>query len=77
MLFRVSEILRARRFEFNAWLVLEVGKNWAEAEAETCEAIDFCELYARLALQLDRAEPVVQLPASAICCVTSLWERAR
>ena len=61
-LFRVAEILRARRFEFNAWLVLEVGKNWAEAEAETCEAIDFCELYARLAQQLDRAEPVVQLP---------------
>jgi 1-pyrroline-5-carboxylate dehydrogenase len=61
-LFRVAEILRRRRFEFNAWLVLEVGKNWAEAEAETCEAIDFCELYARLALQLERAEPVVQLP---------------
>ena len=61
-LFRVAEILRARRFEFNAWLVLEVGKNWVEAEAETCEAIDFCELYARLAQQLDRAEPVVQLP---------------
>jgi 1-pyrroline-5-carboxylate dehydrogenase len=61
-LFRVAEILRERRFEFNAWLVLEVGKNWAEAEAETCEAIDFCELYARLALQLDRAEPVLQYP---------------
>jgi 1-pyrroline-5-carboxylate dehydrogenase len=61
-LFRVAAILRQRKFEFNAWLVLEVGKNWAEAEADTCEAIDFCELYARLALQMDQAEPVVQLP---------------
>lgn len=59
---RVAAILRARKFEFNAWLVLEVGKNWAEAEADTCEAIDFCELYARLALDMDQAEPVVQLP---------------
>lgn len=58
----VAAILRARKFEFNAWLVLEVGKNWAEAEADTCEAIDFCELYARLALDMDQAEPVVQLP---------------
>ena len=61
-LVRVAAILRRRKFEFNAWLVLEVGKNWAEAEADTCEAIDFCELYARLALQMDQAETVVQLP---------------
>lgn len=59
---RVAAILRARKFEFNAWLIVEVGKNWAEAEADTCEAIDFCELYARLALDMDQAEPVVQLP---------------
>jgi 1-pyrroline-5-carboxylate dehydrogenase len=61
-LFRVAAMLRERKFAFNAWLVLEVGKNWGEAEADTCEAIDFCELYARLALELDRAATVVQLP---------------
>lgn len=61
-LFRVADILRRRKFEFNAWLIFEVGKNWAEAEADTCEAIDFCELYARLALQMEQAAPVVQLP---------------
>src|SRR5580698_2585598 len=60
--FRVAEILRQRKFEFNAWLVLEAGKNWDEAEADTCEAIDFCELYARTALHLAEAAPVVQLP---------------
>ena len=62
LIFRLADILRRRKFEFNAWLVLEVGKNWAEAEADTCEAIDFCELYARTALHLAQAEPVVQLP---------------
>ncbi len=60
--FRVADLLRKRKFEFNAWLVFEVGKNWDEAEADTCEAIDFCDLYARTALHLDQAEPVVQLP---------------
>jgi 1-pyrroline-5-carboxylate dehydrogenase len=62
LLFRVAEILRRHKFEFNAWMVVEVGKNWAEAEADTCEAIDFCELYGRLALRLAEAEPLVQLP---------------
>jgi 1-pyrroline-5-carboxylate dehydrogenase len=62
LIFRVANLLRRRKFEFNAWMVLEVGKNWDEAEADTCEAIDFCELYARTALHLDQAEPIVQLP---------------
>jgi 1-pyrroline-5-carboxylate dehydrogenase len=62
LVFRVADILRRRKFEFNAWLVLEVGKNWDEAEADTCEAIDFCDLYAHTALRLAEAQPVVQLP---------------
>ncbi|HJZ98375.1 MAG TPA: L-glutamate gamma-semialdehyde dehydrogenase [Candidatus Solibacter sp.] len=62
ILFRTADILRKRKHEFNAWLVLEVGKNYDEAEADTAEAIDFLELYARQALVLDKAEPVVQLP---------------
>ena len=62
LLFRVAEILRKRKPEFNTWMVFEVGKNWDEAEADTCEAIDFCEFYARLALRMAEAEPAVQLP---------------
>ncbi|MEO8593783.1 MAG: L-glutamate gamma-semialdehyde dehydrogenase [Candidatus Solibacter sp.] len=62
VLFRTADIIRKRKFEFNAWLVLEVGKNYDEAEADTAEAIDFLELYARQALVLDAAEPTVQLP---------------
>ena len=62
LLFRTAEIVRKRKPEFNAWMVLEVGKNWDEAEADTCEAIDFLEFYARLALHMAEAKPAVQLP---------------
>jgi 1-pyrroline-5-carboxylate dehydrogenase len=55
-------ILRERKFEFSAWMVFEVGKNWAEADADIAETIDFAELYAREALRLANAETQVQLP---------------
>ena len=32
LVFRVAEILRERKFEYAAWMVFEVGKNWAEAD---------------------------------------------
>ena len=48
--FQIANIIRKRKLEFDAWLVLEAGKTWAEAEADVSEAIDFCEYYARLAL---------------------------
>jgi 1-pyrroline-5-carboxylate dehydrogenase len=60
-LLKVAELIRNRKFEFDAWLVFEAGKTWAEAEADVSEAIDFCEYYVRQALKLARPEPVVQL----------------
>ena len=60
-LVRIAGIIRQRKLEFDAWLVLEAGKTWAEAEADVSEAIDFCEYYARLALKLAKPEPLVQL----------------
>ncbi len=60
-LLRLAEIIRKRKFEFDAWLVLEAGKTWAEAEADVSEAIDFCEFYARQALKLAQPDPLVQL----------------
>ena len=62
LLFRAADIIRDRKFEFSAWLVFEVGKNWAEADGDTAEAIDFCEFYGREALRLAGAETPVQLP---------------
>jgi 1-pyrroline-5-carboxylate dehydrogenase len=62
LLFRVAHTLRERKFEWAAWLVFEVGKNWAEADADVAETIDFAEFYAREALRLDKAESPIQLP---------------
>ena len=62
ILFHATAILRRRRAEFNAWLVFEAGKTWPEAEAETCEAIDFCDYYARQMLRWNSPDPLVQLP---------------
>lgn len=50
-LLKAAEICRARRFEINAWMITETGKNFAEADADTCEAIDFLEFYAREAVR--------------------------
>ena len=62
ILLRLAQLSRERRFELNAWLILEVGKNWAEAEADIAEAIDFFEYYAREALRLDEATTPIQFP---------------
>ena len=61
MLAQVAAILRRRKYEFDAWLVLEAGKTWNEAEADVAEAIDFCEYYARRAMKLAHPETLVQL----------------
>ncbi len=62
LLLNVGEILRQRKFEFCAWLTYEVGKNWAEADADVAETIDFCEFYAREALRLAQSQTPIQLP---------------
>src|SRR5213082_1147498 len=62
LLFRVGDLLRERKFEFGAWMVFEVSKNWAEADADIAETIDFCEFYSREALRLAKVDAPVQLP---------------
>src|SRR5207253_1336259 len=62
LVFCVGDLMRERKFELCAWLVFEVGKNWAEADADIAETIDFCEFYAREALRLAGAQTPVQLP---------------
>ncbi|HTR96760.1 MAG TPA: L-glutamate gamma-semialdehyde dehydrogenase [Candidatus Acidoferrales bacterium] len=54
--------MRERRHVFSAWMVLEIGKSWAEADADTAEAIDFMEFYAREMLRYAAPQPVHQLP---------------
>jgi 1-pyrroline-5-carboxylate dehydrogenase len=62
LLFRAAALIRERSFEFCAWLTLEVGKNWVEADADVGETIDFLEFYGREALRLHGATTPIQLP---------------
>ena len=62
LLLGAAEIIRKRKFEFEAWLTYEVGKNWAEADADVGETIDFLEFYAREALRLATATTPIQYP---------------
>jgi len=61
LLLGAAQIIRQRKLEFCAWLTYEVGKNWAEADADVGETIDFLEFYAREALRLSKAETPIQL----------------
>ncbi len=62
LLLKTAELLRQRKFDFCAWMIYEVGKNWGEADVEVGEAIDFLEFYAREVLRLAAATTSIQYP---------------
>jgi len=53
-----AQIIRERKYHYMAWMCYEVGKSWAEADADVAEAIDFAEFYAREILRLDPPQPL-------------------
>jgi 1-pyrroline-5-carboxylate dehydrogenase len=61
LLFRVASLLRQRRHYFSAWMIHEVAKTWPEADADTAEAIDFCEFYAREMLRYAAPQPLTHI----------------
>ena len=62
LLFRGAELMRERRFELNAWMILEEGKSWAEADGDTAEAIDFLDFYGHEALRYGADQPLTPFP---------------
>lgn len=62
VLLRIAAVMRKRRFELDATMVLEIGKTWTEADADTAEAIDFCEYYAREIQRLTGPQPLTTVP---------------
>ncbi|GLG02762.1 1-pyrroline-5-carboxylate dehydrogenase [Alicyclobacillus hesperidum subsp. aegles] len=60
-LFKAAAIMRRRKFELSATMILEAGKTWAEADADTAEAIDFLEFYAREAMRLGEPQPLTRI----------------
>ncbi|HXM18528.1 MAG TPA: L-glutamate gamma-semialdehyde dehydrogenase [Candidatus Tumulicola sp.] len=61
LLFKAAAEVRRRRYEFDAWLITEVGKSWIEADADVAEGIDFLEYYAREMLRYAGVHPVTPM----------------
>ena len=62
-LFKAAKLMRKRKHDFSATMVYEVGKTWPEADADTAEAIDFLEFYAREMLRFAGPQPVTKIAA--------------
>jgi len=82
LILRISSILRRRKHEFSAWMVLEESKSWGEADGDTAEAIDFCEFYAREMERLAEPQPLTPFPGErnelehiplGVCVVIPPW----
>ena len=57
----VADSLLQQRCQFAALQVLEAGKNWREADADVCEAIDFLNYYAAQAEKLAHSS-IIDIP---------------
>lgn len=81
-LFDAAKWIEEKKVEIAALQVLEVGKNWREADADVAEAIDFLNYYAGEMVRLSRPERLGELPGEVnhlyyiprgICAVISPW----
>jgi 1-pyrroline-5-carboxylate dehydrogenase len=61
LLLKAADLLRKRKHEFSATMIYEVGKTWPEADADTAEAIDFLEFYAREAYRWASDHPITRI----------------
>lgn len=57
-----AQLMQRERFRFNALLILESGKPWAEADGEVSEIIDFLDYYAAQALDLLNEDRLISFP---------------
>lgn len=82
LLEKLADQMRARKFELAALEVLEVGKPWAEADADIAEAIDFCRYYAKEMRRLSKPIRMGHAPGEissyqynprGVCIVIAPW----
>lgn len=82
ILLAAAELMRKSKWELSAQIVLEVGKQWREADADVAEAIDFLEFYARDMLRLAAPRRLGRYPGElneyfyqsrGICAVIAPW----
>ncbi len=81
-LFDAANWIEERKVEIAALQILEVGKNWREADADVAEAIDFLNYYGEEMVRLSRPERLGDLPGEVnyhyylprgVCAVISPW----
>jgi len=65
VLFKAAAIMRRRKMELMAWMMLEAAKTWDEALGDVNEAIDFLEYYGREAIRVAQPHPVTPFPGEA------------
>lgn len=79
---RAADLMRARRDELSGTVLKENGKDWRNADADVCEAIDFMEFYAREAVGLFRPRRLGKFVGElnetwheprGVCAVISPW----
>lgn len=58
VLIRLAKTMRNWRDALAGVIIKENGKDWTNADADVCEAIDFCEYYARCAVPLFEPERI-------------------
>ncbi|MFF2483010.1 L-glutamate gamma-semialdehyde dehydrogenase [Paenibacillus sp. NPDC058071] len=60
-LFKAAALMRRRKHELSALMLLESGKTRTEADADTAEAIDFLEFYGREMQRLSLPQPLTAI----------------
>ncbi len=65
LLFRLGAEMRRCKHLLSATMVLEIGKSWVEADADTAEAIDFCEFYGREMIRYAADQPLTSREGEA------------
>jgi RHH-type proline utilization regulon transcriptional repressor/proline dehydrogenase/delta 1-pyrroline-5-carboxylate dehydrogenase len=79
---RAANIMIRDRYQLMATQIIEVGKPWAEADGDVCEAIDFLKYYARHMRQLNLPLRVGHAPGEVsqyiykprgVCAVIAPW----
>lgn len=59
---KAATIMRARREQLEALIILEAGKPWIEADKDLAEAVDFCDYYADQMLRLATPIKTMEVP---------------
>ena len=62
LLDKAADLMLKQRYDLMATQILEVGKPWAEADGDVCEAIDFLRYYARHMRELSAPQRVGHAP---------------